>query len=153
MRHHRLLIATSLTAVLRWPAAGFAQEPYSVVSGKARIASSIQLSLAPAKRGLSLVQTGIFAEDFDPASDAIYTSYRHLRMAKETSEKPLGESKCPDSLTQLRDPRIQKIRDGLQFCRDSDGAPIKQDSEFIRKTLRRLVAAVQLLEIDVATDN
>ena len=113
----------------------------------------LQLSLAPAKRGLSLVQTRTSPEDFKPASDAIYTSYKHLRMAQETSVNLLGESKCPDWLTQLRNARIQKIRDGLRFCRDNDGAPLKPDAEFTRECLRRFVAAVQLLEIDVATDN
>ena len=40
----------------------------------------------------------------------------------------LGESKCPDPLTQLRNARIQKIRDGLRFCRDNDGALLKPDA-------------------------
>jgi hypothetical protein len=148
----RLLTITPLIALLLWPVAALAQEPYAAASRKALIASNIQLSLAPARLGLRLLQTGGSPEEFTRASEAIYTSYKHLRLAQETSQNLLGESKFPDPMTKLRNDRIQKIRDSLRYCRDNDGALIHQEPEFTADCLRRLVDAVRLLEIVVATD-
>jgi hypothetical protein len=150
----RLLTTIPLIALLLWPApAALGEEPYAAASRKALIASNIQLALAPARLGLNLLQTGRSPEEFARASDAIYTSYKHLRLAQETSENLLGESKFPDPLTKLRNARIQKIRDSLRYCRDNDGALINQNAEFTADCLRRLVDAVHLLEIVVTTDN
>lgn len=149
----RLLTITPLVALLLWAAAASGQEPYAAAQRRALIASNIQLSLAPAQLGLKLLQTGGSPEDFMRASDAIYRSYKHLRLAHETSENLLSESKFPNPVTKLRNARIQKIRDSLRHCRDNDGALIKQEPEFTAECLRRLVDAVRLLEIVVLTDS
>jgi hypothetical protein len=149
----RLLAITPLVGLLIGPAAASAEEPYAAASRKALIASNIQLSLAPARLGLRLLQTGKSPEEFMRASEAMFTSYKHLRLAQETSQNLLSQSQFPDPLTKLRDARIQKIRDSLRYCHDNDGALINQEPEFTADCLRRLVEAVHLLEIVVATDN
>ena len=149
----RLLTITPLVALLLWPAALPAQGPYAAVQRKALIATNIQQSLAPAQLGLKLLQAGSSPEDLTRASEAIYSSYKHLRLAHETSENLLAESKFPDPVTKLRNARIQKIRDSLRYCRDNDGALINREPEFTADCLQRLVEAVRLLEIVVMTDN
>lgn len=152
-RGWRLLTIAPLVAVVLWPAGLSAQGPYAAAQRKALIATNIQQSLAPAQLGLKLLQTGSSPEEFTRASEAIYSSYKHLRRAQETSENLQAELKFPDPVTKLRNDRIQRIRDSLRYCRDNDGALIKQDPEFTADCLRRLVDAVRLLEIVVMTDN
>jgi hypothetical protein len=149
----RLLTITPLVVLILWPGALPAQVPYKANQRKALIATNIQQSLAPAQLGLKLLQTGSTPEDLTRASEALYSSYKHLRRAQEASQSLQAEYKHPDLLTKLRDARIQKIRDGLRYCRDNDGALINRDPQFTADCLRRLVDAVRLLEIVVMTDN
>ncbi|MFI5324721.1 MAG: hypothetical protein ACHQ7H_00685 [Candidatus Rokuibacteriota bacterium] len=149
----RVLTVAGLMALLLVPGPLGAQERY-MRERKLTIQSNINQALPEARRGLQLLQSaGGNGEQILRASEAIFASYKLLRSAQESSETVLAHSAFPDPIMQIRNARIQKIRDRLRFCHDADGLMVKQDSETTAECLKGLVEAVRNLEIVVETMN
>lgn len=149
----RVLTLAGLVAILLAPGPLAAQERY-MRERKLAIQSNINLALPEARRGLQLLQTaGGDGQQILRASEAIFASYKLLRSAQESSETVLAHSAFPDPIMQVRNARIQKIRDRLRFCHDADGLMVKQDAGTTAECLKGLVEAVRNLEIVVETMN
>ncbi len=149
----RVLTLAGLMAILIAPGPLAAQDRY-IRERKLTIQSNINRALPEARRGLQLLQTaGNNEEQILRASGALLTSYKLLRSAQESSETVLANSAFPDPIMQLRNARIQKIRDRLRFCHESDGLMIKQEGQVMAECLTGLVEAVRSLEIVVETMN
>jgi hypothetical protein len=153
MRLVRLLTLVGMAAILLAPGQLTAQDRY-VRESKIMIQRNINQALPEARRGLQLLQVaGNNEEQILRASESLRTSYKLLRSAQESSESIVNRSAFPDPLMQLRNARIQKIRDRIRFCHESDGLMIKQDTEVTAQCLKGLVEAVRSLEIVVETMN
>lgn len=149
----RRLPLVGLMAILLVPGPLAAQDRY-MRERKVVIQSNINRALPEARRGLQLLQAAGNNEDqILRASGALLASYKLLRSAQESSETVLNNSTFPDPMMQLRNARIQKIRDRLRFCHESDGLMIKQDTQVTAECLKGLVEAVRSLEIVVETMN
>jgi hypothetical protein len=149
----RVFTVAGLVAILLAAGPTAAQERY-MRERKLTIQANINQALPEARRGLQLLQTaGTDSEQILRASAALFTSYKLLRSAQESSETVLANSAFPDPIMQIRNARIQNIRDRLRFCHDSDGLLVKQDAETTTECLKGLVEAVRSLEIVVETMN
>ena len=152
----RVLTLAGLMAILIVPGPLAAQDMPAryMRERKITIQKNIDQALPEARRGLQLLQTaGNNEEQILRASAALFTSYKLLRSAQESSETVLNNSAFPDPIMQLRNARIQKIRDRLRFCHESDGLIIKQDTQVTAECLKGLVEAVRSLEIVVQAMN